>query len=176
MIWDLVAHSCLPPLPAHKGDITGLSFSPDSTLLATCAQVRPMPSSPSLCCLAASLLPFAALLPLSRAHAAAAPASSQRRFHAPRRGSCSTTSAPPAIAPPRPQDCAARVWDARSGRELAFFVADAALTSCCFAGGGGGGAGPDAGGLVDIMVVVDAGGAAHFLDLPLELQPGGSGA
>lgn len=68
------------------------------------------------------------------------------------------------------------MWDARSGRELAFFVADAALTSCCFAGGGGGGAGPDAGGLVDIMVVVDAGGAAHFLDLPLELQPGGSGA
>jgi hypothetical protein len=38
--WDLVAHSCLPPLPAHRADITTAVYSPDSALLATCSQVR----------------------------------------------------------------------------------------------------------------------------------------
>jgi WD40 repeat protein len=39
VVWDLVAHSCLPPLAAHKADILSSAFSPDCTMLATCSQV-----------------------------------------------------------------------------------------------------------------------------------------
>ncbi|GFH24129.1 WD_REPEATS_REGION domain-containing protein [Haematococcus lacustris] len=58
-------------------------------------------------------------------------------------------------------DCTVRVWDTAAGRQLAFFMGDAALTSLCFAGF------PYA----DIIVAGDAGGCLHFLDCPPELQP-----
>jgi hypothetical protein len=70
-----------------------------------------------------------------------------------------------------PQDCTARVWEARSGRQVAFFVADAPLTCAAFAGGAG--AGGSVACAADILAAGDAGGAVHFLDLPAELQPDG---
>jgi hypothetical protein len=54
-----------------------------------------------------------------------------------------------------------RVWDCTSGRQLAFFMADAALSSLCFAGAP----------YPDILVAGDAGGGLHFLNLPNELLP-----
>eukprot|EP00798_Chlamydomonas_sp_ICE-L_P026440 gene26440-17537_t len=46
-----------------------------------------------------------------------------------------------------------------NARKIAMFMADGAISSCCFAG-------PQS----DVLVVGDAMGAVHFLDLPLELQ------
>jgi hypothetical protein len=64
------------------------------------------------------------------------------------------------------QDCTVRLWESRSGRQVAFFVADAPMTGCCFAGGGAPG-----GVAADILVAGDAGGAVHFLDLHPNLHP-----
>lgn len=68
--------------------------------------------------------------------------------------------APPSSAPV--QDSTLRVWDCATGRQLAFFMADAALVTVTFAGHP----------YPDILVAGDAGGAVHFLDLPVELLPG----
>jgi len=59
------------------------------------------------------------------------------------------------------QDCTVRVWSTYTSKQIAFFMADAAVTACCFAGGSP---------VADLLVVGDAGGATHFLDFPEELQ------
>lgn len=75
----------------------------------------------------------------------------------------------PVICQP-PQDCTVRVFDCATGRQVAFFMADAALSAVAFAGGD---AGASKGGpaLADILVVGDMNGNCHFLDFPTELHP-----
>eukprot|EP00967_Tisochrysis_lutea_P023545 scaffold27021_cov21-Tisochrysis_lutea.AAC.1 len=58
------------------------------------------------------------------------------------------------------QDCTARVWDTRTGRQIAFIMTDAALQTVCFAGES----------CPDILVVGDVAGHMHFLDFPPELH------
>lgn len=106
-VWDMLGTLNRPlVLPPHKGEITGLAFSPTSHLLATWGQ-----------------------------------------------------------------DCTVRVWHCWSpvaGDQAAFFMADAAITSCCFVGGSqiaGAGAA-----CAHVLVVGDVGGNVHFLDFPQELQ------
>lgn len=57
------------------------------------------------------------------------------------------------------QDCTLRVWRASTGRQHAFFMADAAITCCCFSGAHR-----------DIIAAGDAAGAVHYLDFPDELH------
>lgn len=61
-------------------------------------------------------------------------------------------------------DQSAMVWEAATGRLLAVFLADAAATSVQFAG--------PAGGAAHTLVVGDAGGRVHFLELPASVAGG----
>ncbi|EFJ52985.1 hypothetical protein VOLCADRAFT_115581 [Volvox carteri f. nagariensis] len=58
------------------------------------------------------------------------------------------------------QDCTVRLWRSEDGRQQAFFMGDAAITTACFAGH------PKP----DIVVAGDAAGTVHFLDFAEELQ------
>lgn len=53
-----------------------------------------------------------------------------------------------------------RVWDTRTGQQIAFVVTDAALRTVCFAG-------PDH---PEIIVLGDVAGHMHFLDFPVQLH------
>lgn len=39
VVWDLVERVCLPTLVGHTAEVSGMAFTPDSTVLATCSQV-----------------------------------------------------------------------------------------------------------------------------------------
>jgi len=58
------------------------------------------------------------------------------------------------------QDCSARVWDTRTGRQIAFVVTDTGLRTVCFAGAP----------CPDVLVLGDVAGHIHFLDFPPELH------
>jgi WD40 repeat protein len=73
-------------------------------------------------------------------------------------------------------DCTLRIWavgNGAGGRQVAFFMADAALSSVAWAGAALDARGGTAPGQVaaDMVVAGDANGTLHFLDFPAELHP-----
>ncbi|KAG2423398.1 hypothetical protein HXX76_015363 [Chlamydomonas incerta] len=135
VLWDLAGRRCLPQLVAHRGhSLSVLAWSPDGALLLT--------GAPD--CL---LRVWRVVLPQQQPSTRAVTGGG-----AP--GTSGGAGASGGLAPP-PAALVELGGAAAEGDEIAFFVADAAITSACFAG--------------STVAVGDASGAVHFLDLTGEV-------